>query len=252
MSLSSNELSSPQFPSDFRNGGSRAPRYGTPSAHIHSRLADPYERAVQRATAANLAFVFVTVTWNLTSRAPESDLKSVVWLRQAVRKWLHRKMVKFYDLGVRELAPVKGAHWHWLIHCPPELRGDGAGELYHYIRGLLAPLRAGAVHIRTPPRPSVCEGCGRQRTWQHLALCYFLKGAEEAVRQRNGINACASASLVADETYDRDQGVITGKRLYHSRSLADTAARLAPTKGAQAAPAVARPIQQAGDHHDFH
>lgn len=194
-------------------------------------------------------FAFVTVTWNLTSRAAIDDLANVVWLREAVRKWLKRNGVAHYDLGVREFAAVKGAHWHWLIHCPSRLRLGRSG-LYHYLRGLLSP-RAKGLQTRAIGGLMDCEGCGRARTWQHLALCYFLKGSDDAVRERNGINACASASLTAALKYDRDQGVFPGKRLYHSRSLADTAARAKP-KHIQGIKLSTRPHQPAGDLHASH
>jgi hypothetical protein len=208
-----------------QKGRARRPRYGKPTTAIHARQAASYERAVDRAEALNLAFVNVTITWGLTVRPAVDDLANVKWLREAVRKWLQRHGdVEFYDLGVREDAAVKGPHWHWLVHCPSYLRGEKQGQLGHYIRKVLLPHTArSGLQVTTKKYKEDCEGCGRPRNWQHLARCYFLKGSTDAVRERNGINACASASPQAAETHDPDQGAVTGKRLFHSRSLGDKA-----------------------------
>lgn len=57
---------------------------------------------------------------------------------------------------------------------------------------------------------------------QHLALCYFLKGGSDAVRERHGINLCHAAT----GEYSQDQGAITGKRIGYSWSLGDMAHRV--------------------------
>lgn len=201
--------------------GSRAPRHSKQTQFIRSRQAKSYEKAVERAAIPSLSFVFVTVWWGGINRSGQDDLASVLWLRELARKWLGQpgRGVKFYDLGVRELAAVKGPHWHWLIHCPAFLRRD----FDKYIRGLLSPSSKGAVQIRKPPRLADCEGCGRARDMQHLARCYFLKAGSDTVRERNGITLCAAA---APDVYAQDQGTLTGKRLFHSRSLGDKANRV--------------------------
>ena len=217
------------FPSPKTNfGPRRAKRYGKDTTAISSRVSKPYERAVDRAAAIpDIAFVYVTVTWGLTGRAALDDLASVIWLREAVRKWLWHRGVQFYDLGVREIGDEKGPHWHWLVHCPPHLRGEKPGQLGHYIRNTLLPRSlADGVEVTTKKYREGCDGCHRPRNWQHLARCYFLKGSTDTVRQRNGIDLCASASEKAAENYCQSQGIITGKRLFHSRSLGDKAHRV--------------------------
>ena len=203
-------------------GPSRAKRYGKATSAIRSSQARAYEQAIDRAAAIpELAFMTATITWGLTGRAGLDDFANVVWLREAARKWLWHRGVQFYDLGVREDAAVKGPHWHWLVHCPAYLRKDFDA----YIRGLLPRSAKGAIQIRKPPRLADCDGCHGPRNWQHLARCYFLKGSTDTVRQRNGIDLCASASDDAAKVYCQSQGTITGKRLFHSRSLGKSAAR---------------------------
>ena len=220
MALPSNVIAFPSPKTNF--GPRRAKRYGKATSAIRSQQAKAYELALDRAAAIpDLALVFVTVTWGLTVRAALDDIASVLWLREAARKWLWHRGVQFYDLGVREDAAEKGPHWHWLVHCPAYLRKDFDA----YIRGLLSPSRKGGVKIIRTGGLADCDGCHRPRNWQHLARCYFLKGSTDTVRQRNGIDLCASASDKAAETYASDQGTITGKRLFHSRSLGKSAAR---------------------------
>ena len=221
MALPSNVIAFPSPKTNF--GPRRAKRYGKATSAIRSQQAKAYELALDRAAAIpDLALVFVTVTWGLTVRAALDDIASVLWLREAARKWLWHRGVQFYDLGVREDAAEKGPHWHWLVHCPAYLRKDFDA----YIRGLLSPSRKGGVKIIRTGGLADCDGCHRPRNWQHLARCYFLKGSTDTVRQRNGIDLCASASDKAAETYASDQGTITGKRLFHSRSLGDKAHRV--------------------------
>ena len=217
------------FPSPKTNfGPKRAKRYGKDTRAIRSRQAKAYERAVDRAVAIpGIAFVNVTITWGLTHRAALDDLANVLWLREAVRKWLWHRGVQFYDLGVREIGDQKGPHWHWLVHCPPYLRGEKPGQLGHYIRYTLLPRSlADGVEVTTKKYREGCDGCHGPRDWQHLARRYFLKGSTDTVRQRNGIALCASASDEAAKVYSASQGTITGKRLFHSRSLGDTANRV--------------------------
>ena len=175
----------------------RAKRYGKATSAIRSRQAKAYEQAVDRAAAIpGLSIVFVTATWDLTGRAALDDLANVLWLREAVRKWLWHRGVQFFDLGVRENDAAKGPHWHWLVHCPAYLRKDFDA----YIRGLLSPSRKGAVKIMKPPRLADCDGCHGPRNWQHLARCYFLKGSTDTVRQRNGIDLCLSLIHISEPT----------------------------------------------------
>lgn len=213
---------SPPKRAENKLGPSRRPRYGRATNTIHSRQATPYERAVDRAAALGIAFVFLTIWWDGTNH-PCRDLgETVRWMREAQRKWLKARGIEFYDLWAVEIGAVKGQHLHQLVHCPAHLRK----AFDAYVRGLLSPVRKGAVQIRKPPRMADCEGCHQPRDWQHLARRYFLKGSTDTVRQRNGIDHCASASPEAAEVYAQDQGTIQGKRLGYSRSLGDKANRI--------------------------
>ena len=221
MALPSNVIAFPSPKTNF--GPRRAKRYGKATSAIRSRQAKAYEQAVDRAAAIpGLSFVFVTATWDLTGRAALDDIANVLWLREAVRKWLWHRGVQFFDLGARENDAAKGPHWHWLVHCPAYLRK----ALRSYIKAQLSPSRKGGAKIMKLPRLADCDGCHGHRNWQHLARSYFLKGSTDTVRQRNGIDLCASASDDAAKVYCQSQGTITGKRLFHSRSLGDKAHRV--------------------------
>lgn len=204
------------------NNFGRGERYSKPSPAIRSRQARAYERAVDRAVNLGITFVFVTIWWGGANHPCRDQDEALRWMREAQRKWLKARGVEFYDLWAVEIGAEKGQHLHQLVHCPARYRK----EFDAYVRGLLSPVSKGAVQIRKPPRMADCDGCHHPRDWQHLARRYFLKGSTDTVRQRNGIDHCASASPEAAEVYAQDQGTIQGKRLGYSRSLGDKANRI--------------------------
>jgi hypothetical protein len=200
----------------------RAGRHSKASLCIHSRPASAYEQAVQRAVATpEFAPLFLTIWLGGTSHGKATEADAVEWLLDEARRWLKRTRLPYYALWVVEVGAIKGPHLHALIHCPREHRR----AFRKAIKDKLSPSCRGAVQIRNPKvrgEGFECQGCGRPRNWQHLALCYFLKGGSAEVRRRNGIDLCASA---APEKYAQDQGTYVGKRIGFSRSLGKKANR---------------------------
>lgn len=193
----------------------RAGRHSKASLCIHSRPASAYEQAVQRAVAIpEFAPLFLTIWLGGTSHGKATEADAVEWLLDEARRWLKRRRLPYYALWVVEVGAIKGPHLHALIHCPREHRK----AFRKAIKDKLSPSRTKAVQIKMPKVRSEnleCPGCDRPRNWQHLALCYFLKGGSSEVRERNGINLCALAS----DKYAVDQGTYVGKRIGFSRSL---------------------------------
>ena len=201
----------------------RAGRHSKASGCIHSRPAKAYEQAVQRAKAIpEFAPLFLTIWLGGTSHGRATEADAVQWLLDEARRWLKRTRLPYYALWVVEVGAIKGPHLHAVIHCPREHRR----AFRKAIKDKLSPSRRGAVQIINPRVRAdelVCQGCGRPRNWQHLALCYFLKGGSAEVRRRNGIDLCASAAPVK---YAQDQGTYVGKRIGFSRSLGRKANRI--------------------------
>src|SRR4029078_5343001 len=119
---------------------------------------------------------------------------------ELLRKWLWQRGVPFYPFWVREIGDTKGEHLHLLRHCPTQLLHCPKG-FRAYVRDTFPKRAPGALKIEARKYHQACEGCDELRDWKHLAGRYFLKGSTNIVRERNGINKCASA---LPEIYSQD------------------------------------------------
>jgi hypothetical protein len=162
------------------------------------------DNAIARGKRLNRA---LHIHWDNTWFSDETKFNRrylVQHLTEATRHWLSARSEQFLCLLTRESVSSKGEHCHLLIHVSDHLWDD----FQLWIRGWLgAPRRSRAIRMSTV----------RANLYSLKSFNYICKGSTPDAR--DWINAQCDPVATLTDADNSDQGYITGKRYFISRSL---------------------------------